>query len=218
MPYQCWHRSVAQNATPCVATALRAVSTRQNLQLGRTRVARLLGLREFSSGWPPLGFHGTAIFRRDRSLALDQGRIRTASRLAVGDQPPNCETRARTTNADLRPLLARVEGMMREFARVKSHVAALQNLQAGTVDIYCFQAAIESFVLPTLQQFHMRYPNVFFNVTVSSADKTIEALTNGSAEIGLVLNPPVRDSIARTEIFRDKIVAAVAPTHPLAGR
>src|SRR6516225_4618861 len=67
-------------------------------------------------------------------------------------------------------LLARVEGMMREFARVKSHVAALQNLQAGTVDIYCFQAAIESFVLPTLQQFHMRYPNVFFNVTVSSAD------------------------------------------------
>ena len=41
-------------------------------------------------------------------------------------------------------LLARVEGMMREFARVKSHVAALQNLQAGTVDIYCFQAAIES--------------------------------------------------------------------------
>src|SRR5215471_8007265 len=35
-------------------------------------------------------------------------------------------------------LLARVEGMMREFARVKSHVAALQNLQAGTVDIYCF--------------------------------------------------------------------------------
>src|SRR5262249_28866505 len=82
-------------------------------------------------------------------------------------------------------LLARVEGMMREFARVKSHVAALQNLQAGTVDIYCFQAAIESFVAPALHQFHMRYPNVLFNVTVSSADKTIEALTNGTAEIGL---------------------------------
>jgi len=115
-------------------------------------------------------------------------------------------------------LLARVEGMMREFARVKSHVAALQNLQAGTVDIYCFQAAIESFVAPALHQFHMRYPNVLFNVTVSSADKTIEALTNGTAEIGLILNPPVRDTIARTEVFRDKIVAAVAPTHPLAGR
>src|SRR5262245_1350828 len=62
------------------------------------------------------------------------------------------------------------------------------------------------------------YPNVLFNVTISSADKTIEALTNGTAEIGLILNPPVRDTIARTEIFRDKIVAAVAPTHPLAGR
>ena len=55
-------------------------------------------------------------------------------------------------------------------------------------------------------------------MTISSADKTIEALTNGTAEIGLILNPPVRDTIARTEVFRDKIVAAVAPTHPLAGR
>jgi DNA-binding transcriptional LysR family regulator len=34
----------------------------------------------------------------------------------------------------------------------------------------------------------------------------------------LVLNPPVRDAIVSTEFFRDTIVAAVAPNHPLAGR
>jgi len=115
-------------------------------------------------------------------------------------------------------LLARVEGMMREFERVKSHIAALQNLQVGTVDIYCGPAPIESFLAQALHQFQMRYPNVLFNVTMSSKDETIAALTNGTAEIGLVLNPPVRDTIACTELFRDKIVAAVAPTHPLAGR
>jgi DNA-binding transcriptional LysR family regulator len=115
-------------------------------------------------------------------------------------------------------LLSRVEGMMREFARVKSHIAALQDLQAGTVDVYCFQTAIESFVAPVLHAFHMRYPNVLFNVTMSSTDETIEALTRGTAEIGLVLNPPARDTIASTEVFRDTIVAAVAPHHPLAGR
>jgi len=115
-------------------------------------------------------------------------------------------------------LLAKFEGMMREFSRVKSHVAALQNLQTGTVDIFCFQNAIESFLAPTLHQFHVRYPSVSFNVTVSSKDKTIEALTNGTAEIGLVMNPPVRDAIASTEIIRDNIVAVMAPTHPLAGR
>ncbi len=32
------------------------------------------------------------------------------------------------------------------------------------------------------------------------------------------VNPPVRDAIQSTEIFRDTIVAAVAPNHPLAGR
>ena len=45
-------------------------------------------------------------------------------------------------------LQTKVEGMMREFERVKSHVAALQNLQMGTVDIYGFQAAAESILMP----------------------------------------------------------------------
>src|SRR5438309_4331866 len=35
-------------------------------------------------------------------------------------------------------LQSRVEGMMREFDRVKSHISALQNLQSGIVDVYCF--------------------------------------------------------------------------------
>lgn len=114
-------------------------------------------------------------------------------------------------------LQTRVEGMIREFARVKSHIAAIQDLQVGTVDVYCFQTATESFVAPVLHAFHMRYPNVLFNVTMSSTDEAIEALTTGAAEIGLVLNPPVRDTIVSTEVFRDTIVAAVAPNHPLAG-
>ena len=82
-------------------------------------------------------------------------------------------------------LLSRVEGMMREFDRVKSHVAALQNLQSGTVDVYCFQAAIEGFITPVLHEFHPRYPNVSFNITVSSTDETMVALTNRTAEIEL---------------------------------
>jgi DNA-binding transcriptional LysR family regulator len=115
-------------------------------------------------------------------------------------------------------LQAKFEGMMREFSRVKSHIAALQDLQAGTVDVYCFQAAVESFVAPVLHRFHVQYPNVFFNVKVSSTDETIEALNSGVAEIGLILNPPVRDTITNVQVFRDTIVAAVAPTHPLAKR
>jgi DNA-binding transcriptional LysR family regulator len=46
----------------------------------------------------------------------------------------------------------------------------------------------------------------------------MEALIAGVAEIALVLNPPVRDAIARMEVFRDRMVAAFPPAHPLAGR
>jgi DNA-binding transcriptional LysR family regulator len=115
-------------------------------------------------------------------------------------------------------LHSKLEGVMREFSRVKSHIAALQDIQAGTVDVYCFQTAIESFVAPVLHRFHVQYPNVSFNVRMSSTDEAMEGLTTGAAEIGLVLNPPIRDTIASREVFRDRIVAAFAPSHPLAQR
>jgi DNA-binding transcriptional LysR family regulator len=115
-------------------------------------------------------------------------------------------------------LQSKVEAMMREFARTKSHIAALQNLQAGTVDVYSFQGGIESFIPPVLRDYHQRYPNVLFNIIASSTDETIKALVSGVAEVGLVLNPPVRDTILSTEIFRETIVAAVSPNHPWAGR
>lgn len=115
-------------------------------------------------------------------------------------------------------LLSKIDGVMREFTRVKSHIAALQDLQAGNVDVYCFQTAIESFVAPVLNRFHVQYPDVTFNVRMSSTDEAIEALIKGAAEISLALNAPARDSITRLEVFRDRMVAAFSPTHPLAGR
>lgn len=115
-------------------------------------------------------------------------------------------------------LQSKFEALMREFSRVKSHIAALQDIQAGTVDVYCFQTAIESFVAPVIHRFHVQYPNVSFNVRMSSTDEAMEALTTGAAEIGLILNPPLRDTIASREVFRDRMVAAFAPTHPLANR
>src|ERR1700743_2813782 len=115
-------------------------------------------------------------------------------------------------------LLSKIDGVMSEFSRVKSHIAALQNLQAGNVDVYCFQTAIESFVAPVLNRFHVQYPDVTFNVRMSSTDEAIEALNTGAAEIGLVLNAPPRDNITRLEVFRDGMVAAFSPKHPLAGR
>src|ERR1700751_3328197 len=115
-------------------------------------------------------------------------------------------------------LQSTVEGVVREFGRVKSQIAALQNVQAGTVDVYCFQTAIESFVAPVLHRFHVQYPNVIFNVTMSSTDEAMEALNKGAAEIGLILNPPLRDAIDTMEVFRDRMMAAFAPAHPLAKR
>lgn len=115
-------------------------------------------------------------------------------------------------------LLSKIDGVMSEFLRVKSHIAALQNLKAGNVDVCCFQTAIESFVAPVLNRFHTQYPEVTFNVRMSSTDEAMEALIVGTAEISLVLNAPARNIITSMEVFRDRMVAVFSPTHPLAGR
>src|SRR5262249_20881379 len=93
-----------------------------------------------------------------------------------------------------------------------------RDIQAGTIDIYCFQTAIESFLAPVIHRFNVQYPNVSFNVRMSSTDEAIEALSSGAAEIGLILNPPIRDTIASKEVFRDSMVLASAPSHSLAKR
>ena len=115
-------------------------------------------------------------------------------------------------------LLSKIDGVMSEFSRVKSHIAALQDIQAGNVDVCCFQTAIESFVAPVLNRFHTQYPDVTFNVRMSSTDEAMEALIAGTAEISLVLNAPARNAITTLEVFRDRMVAVFSPTHPLAGR
>jgi DNA-binding transcriptional LysR family regulator len=115
-------------------------------------------------------------------------------------------------------LLCKIDGVMSEFSRVKSHIAALQDLHAGSVDVCCFQTAIESFVAPVLNRFHTQYPDVNFNVRMSSTDEAMEALIAGTAELSLVLNAPARDTITTLEVFRDRMVAVFSPTHPLAGR
>src|SRR5262249_6055297 len=143
MPYQSRHRAVAQKATPCAKSTLRPVSTSKSAAPGFGRPLDFTALRYFGET-----AHARSIRAASERLHIAPWEItRQITKLEHELRAPFCDRRSQgmvlTPAGEM--LLARVEGMMREFARVKSHVAALQNLQAGTVDIYCFQAAIESF-------------------------------------------------------------------------
>jgi DNA-binding transcriptional LysR family regulator len=179
----------------------------------------------------PHGFHRFTVLLCDRPFSLDQGRVGATSHLplAISRQIAKLEHELRTPIFDRRAhgmtltaageiLRSEVEGITRELARAKSHIAGLQGLQAGTVDVYCYNQATESLIGPVVHELHSRHPNISFNFIVSSTDEAIAALIRGIAEIGLVINPPDRDALLIAEIQRDTIVAAVAPDHPLARR
>jgi DNA-binding transcriptional LysR family regulator len=115
-------------------------------------------------------------------------------------------------------LQSEVEGISRELERAKSRIAALQGIQAGKVDAYCYQTAMEDLIAPVVQTLHARHPNLSFNVNISSTDEALAGLVSGVIEVGLVVNPPVREAIETTELELDTIVAAVGPDHPIARR
>jgi hypothetical protein len=52
----------------------------------------------------------------------------------------------------------------------------------------------------------------------STLRSRVRRTTTGVAEIGLIINPPVRNAIASTPIFHDIMVVTVGPSHPLAKR
>src|ERR1700758_5866993 len=116
MPYQSRHHFVAQNATP------------------RSETMDFTALRYFSAT-----AHARSIRAASERLHVSPSAIsRQIAKLEHELRAPIFDRDAQgmrlTAAGEL--LQSRVEGMMREFARTKSHIAALQNLQEGTVDVH----------------------------------------------------------------------------------
>src|SRR5580700_1110030 len=142
MPYQSQHLYVAENATP-----------------GR-EVAPMdfTALRYFSAT-----AHSRSIRAASDRLHVSPSAIsRQIAKLEHELRAPIFDRRAQgmklTAAGEI--LLSKIDGVMSEFSRVKSHIAALQDLKAGNVDVCCFQTAVESFVVPVLNRFHAQYPDV----------------------------------------------------------
>ena len=69
---------------------------------------------------------------------------------------------------------------------------------------------------PLLKQFHSRHPSTDVQICVEATKRPLEALLAGEIDLAIMTNP-VRDRrVTVTELFRDELVAIVAPSHPWA--
>ncbi len=77
--------------------------------------------------------------------------------------------------------------------------------------------AICTYVLPAIvKEFQRQHPNVAVSIFRHNTNRVIRKLTDGVLDAGFISLPIGADDVQVTPIFRDRWMAAVAPSHPLA--
>ncbi|APO65910.1 LysR family transcriptional regulator protein [Rhizobium gallicum] len=115
-------------------------------------------------------------------------------------------------------LAARAGRTLRELEHVQQLIEDLKGIARGRVTIYANGAIVTSLLAPALSEFSRSFPNIRFEVMITSARQAIEAVNAAQADMALTLfAPPMSEAkvVTRFEIAYDVIVSA---RHAAAGR
>ncbi|WP_176084999.1 LysR family transcriptional regulator [Martelella sp. HB161492] len=113
-------------------------------------------------------------------------------------------------------LAARSRGVMRDLETARQVIDDLRGLKRGRVSIHVNGAAINAILAPALARFYAQYPAVRIEVTVSSAQAALNAVTGGQTDMAVTMfTPPEAQMDIR---FRLPVlhVPVMAPDHPIA--
>lgn len=115
-------------------------------------------------------------------------------------------------------LATRAGRTFRELEHLQQLIEDLKGLERGRVTIYANGAIVTSLLTPALAEFGKSYPNIRFEVMITSARQAVEAVNSAQADMALTLFAPQMSEakvVARSEIAYDVIVSR---RHALAGR
>lgn len=108
-------------------------------------------------------------------------------------------------------LAERAGKTLRELGHVHQLIDDLKGLERGRATIYANGATVASLLAPALSQFSRRYPNLHFDVHITSARQAIDALVSSQADIAITLFAPKTSEVKileRREISYEVILPA----------
>jgi DNA-binding transcriptional LysR family regulator len=86
-------------------------------------------------------------------------------------------------------------------------------LTVGATESICLY-----FLPPVLQQYQARYPGVAISIFRHNTDRVVRKLLEGALDLGFISLPTRHPDLKVISVRRDRWMAAVPPTHPLACR
>ncbi|WP_431823419.1 LysR family transcriptional regulator [Burkholderia sp. F1] len=115
-------------------------------------------------------------------------------------------------------LVERVDAVLFELDQVKTLISERRNLEVGSVAVCASEGIVSSLLAPVLAAFAQNHPGIRFDISVASAQQTLDALCQGRADIGIGFYLPRRADIevlAQVDLWHRVLVA---PEHPLSRR
>jgi DNA-binding transcriptional LysR family regulator len=129
-----------------------------------------------------------------------------------------------------RSLLPRAERILAEVHDAGEEMAAHAGLGRGAVRLGCaLQTLLEGALAPLLARFHARHPGVRIVLREAHTRQVLELLARGEVDLGLIHQGRAGDDapvgaesaapeVALLRLYREPLVAIVAPDHHLAAR
>ncbi|MGU7784921.1 LysR family transcriptional regulator [Burkholderia sp. PU8-34] len=115
-------------------------------------------------------------------------------------------------------LAERVDTVLQELDLVKTLISERRNLDVGTVAVFTTEGVVSGLLAPVLAAFTRQYPRIQFDISVATARETLDALSQGHADLAIGYYLPHRDDIekiAHVDVWHHVLVRA---GHPLCSR
>ncbi|MFG2869784.1 LysR family transcriptional regulator [Streptomyces sp. NPDC048338] len=103
--------------------------------------------------------------------------------------------------------------------RATAEVAAAVGVVRGRLAVGLIPTVTAVDIAGALRDFHERYPDVRISLRVGASDELTHQVEEGDLDVAFLGLPTTArlDGVDSTELTRDRLVAVVAPGHPLAG-
>jgi DNA-binding transcriptional LysR family regulator len=110
-------------------------------------------------------------------------------------------------------LVPMARDLLASAQRVEDQMGLLQGVVAGQIALGC-STGVGKYLLPQLvKDFHNRYPQVRFDVTVCTRDSVLDLLTAGDVNMIFCSNIPKHVDVEAMPIYNDSIALIVPANH-----
>lgn len=113
-------------------------------------------------------------------------------------------------------LLPDAQAMLQQMARARDAIDSLRSGVHGRLVIGCIPTVMPYLLAPRIGDFQKKYPEVDVRLIDHVTARLVEGLQGGNIDVAVLSLPaPSRDLVC-AELFRDRLVVAMGPDHPLA--